>query len=164
MTNDYTVTTINGFNVEIYETFHGTELYISKDGVQLYGHKVSGDPMEKARELVSEFGGVKPITKEEKLEKGRLVLMSAHIQEVEVKYLSTLNGSRYYQVRTWAGRHQYNLRFFEFEGERKGICTCASQKTCRHLIKAAQLDSEMFDTDFHFEVISNYKAGQRRVA
>ena len=48
--------TINGFKITIFNSYNGTQLFINdKDGVQIYGHKVSGDPMERAKEIIRNY-------------------------------------------------------------------------------------------------------------
>ncbi len=47
-------TTINGFKVTIFYSYNGTQVFINdKAGVQIYGHKVSGNPIDRAREVIS---------------------------------------------------------------------------------------------------------------
>ena len=46
-------TTIKGYKVTIFNSYNGTQLFITdSEGVQIYGHKVSGDPMERAMEII----------------------------------------------------------------------------------------------------------------
>ncbi len=48
-------TTINGFKVTIFKGYDGTQLFITdKNGVQIYAHRVSGNPIERAREVISQ--------------------------------------------------------------------------------------------------------------
>ena len=45
--------TINGYKVTIFWHYNGTQLFISDTaGVQIYAHKVSGSPIEKAVEII----------------------------------------------------------------------------------------------------------------
>jgi len=47
-------TTINGYKVMVFKTYNGTELYINNpQGDQIYAHKVSGNPIERAKEVIS---------------------------------------------------------------------------------------------------------------
>lgn len=47
-------TKIKGYTVEIFKSYNGTKLFISKGGVQIYAHKVSGDALQRAVEIISE--------------------------------------------------------------------------------------------------------------
>lgn len=48
-------TTINGYKVTIFTGYNGTQLFITdSQGVQIYAHKVSGDPMQRAKEVISQ--------------------------------------------------------------------------------------------------------------
>ena len=48
-------TTINGFRVMIFTGYDGTQLFINNpEGDNIYAHKVSGDPMERAREVIAQ--------------------------------------------------------------------------------------------------------------
>ncbi len=50
------ITTINGYKVTIFTTYNGTQLFINDSkGVQIYAHKVSGNPIERAKELISQM-------------------------------------------------------------------------------------------------------------
>lgn len=45
---------INNYGIQIFETYNGTELYISNpEGEMIYKHKVSGDAMEIAKQIIS---------------------------------------------------------------------------------------------------------------
>jgi hypothetical protein len=47
-------TKINGYNVTIINHRDGTQLFITdKDGYQVYAHKVSGNPIERAKEVIA---------------------------------------------------------------------------------------------------------------
>lgn len=49
-------TKINGYKITIFTGYNGTQLFISdKQGVQIYAHKVSGNPIERAKEVISRF-------------------------------------------------------------------------------------------------------------
>jgi len=46
---------INGHKVSIFPGYDGTSLYVTDpNGIQLFAHKVSGDPMEKALSVIAE--------------------------------------------------------------------------------------------------------------
>lgn len=48
-------TTIKGYTVTIFKSYNGTQLFIQdKDGNQIYAHKVSGDALERAVEVISQ--------------------------------------------------------------------------------------------------------------
>jgi hypothetical protein len=47
-------TTINGYKVTIFTGYNGTQLFITDSkGVQIYAHRVPGNPMERAMEVIS---------------------------------------------------------------------------------------------------------------
>ena len=48
-------TTINGYKVTIFRGYNGTQLFITDaEGDSIYAHKVSGDPMERAMEVIAQ--------------------------------------------------------------------------------------------------------------
>lgn len=48
-------TTIKGYKVTIFKGYNGTQLFINDAaGNQIYAHKVSGDPLERAIEVISQ--------------------------------------------------------------------------------------------------------------
>jgi len=48
-------TFINGYKVTIFKHYNGTQLFINDPrGVQIYAHKVSGNPIERACEVISQ--------------------------------------------------------------------------------------------------------------
>jgi hypothetical protein len=54
----YTQTQINGFKVSTITGYDGTQLFITdSDGIQIYAHRVSGDPIARAKEVISEITG-----------------------------------------------------------------------------------------------------------
>ncbi len=45
---------ISGYQVTIFTGYDGTQLFITNaDGIQIYAHRVSGNPIEKAREIIA---------------------------------------------------------------------------------------------------------------
>ncbi|MDQ3321900.1 MAG: hypothetical protein M3525_05630 [Acidobacteriota bacterium] len=47
-------TTIKGYTVTIFYSYNGKQLFINdKNGVQIYGHKVSGNAIDRAREVIN---------------------------------------------------------------------------------------------------------------
>lgn len=47
-------TTINGYKVTIFNGYDGTQLFINDPkGNQIYAHKVSGNPIERAKEVIN---------------------------------------------------------------------------------------------------------------
>lgn len=47
-------TYINGYKLTIFYSYNGTQLFItSGEGVQIYAHKVSGDPIARAEEVIA---------------------------------------------------------------------------------------------------------------
>lgn len=161
-TANYLITNINGYEVQIYNTYDGDVVYIVKDGIKIDDFRtIKGEGLLRATEKVAELSPVAEIasrlSKAAKLAKGRAVLMSDHIKEVEVRYLSTITGIRYYEAKTWAGRHVYQVKLWS-GGE---SCNCASQSVCRHIIKARELDAEIHDTSLQYDLFSDYKAHRR---
>jgi hypothetical protein len=48
-------TTIKGYKVQIFKGYNGTQLFIiDAKGNQIYAHRVSGNPIERAREVISQ--------------------------------------------------------------------------------------------------------------
>ena len=48
-------TTINGYKVTIFNTYDGTQLFIiDAKGNQIYAHRVSGNPIQRAKEVISQ--------------------------------------------------------------------------------------------------------------
>jgi len=48
-------TTINGYKVTVFKGYYGTQVFINcPKGVQIYAHKVSGCPIERAREIINQ--------------------------------------------------------------------------------------------------------------
>ena len=48
-------TTINGYKITIFTGFNGTQLFINDArGVQIYAHKVSDDPIQRAKEVITQ--------------------------------------------------------------------------------------------------------------
>lgn len=44
-----------GFKVTIFFSYNGTQLFINdKQGVQIYAHKVSGNPVARAEEIINQ--------------------------------------------------------------------------------------------------------------
>jgi hypothetical protein len=47
-------TNINGYKVTIFKGYNGTQLFISDSkGNQIYAHRVSGNPIDRAREVIN---------------------------------------------------------------------------------------------------------------
>lgn len=47
-------TIINGYQITVFTGYHGTQLFITHpEGYTIYAHKVSGDPMERARQVIA---------------------------------------------------------------------------------------------------------------
>jgi hypothetical protein len=47
-------TTIKGYKVTIFNSYNGTQLFITdSEGTQIYAHKVSGNPLERAKEVIN---------------------------------------------------------------------------------------------------------------
>ena len=170
-TSTYETATINGHQIEVHYTFHGVELYVSKDGVQLYGHKVSGNPMEKAAEIVARLSGaeVKPVA--EKLEKANQALAQAlksdHVKSVMVGFEYEADGVRYYTAITRHAQalHKYTVRVWdEFEGgelQHIGKCNCyAGSKglICRHVTRVAEVDALRMQREVYPVQLAQYKA------
>ena len=97
--------------------------------------------------------------------KARRVMESAHVKAVEVKPFGMVEGLRTYIASTHNGLHQYVVKFWEDSESRIGKCNCPSGNlyVCRHLIKAAELDSELNGMGIIFDGFCNYKAGQKAV-
>ena len=50
------ITNISGYKVTIFPSYNGVQLFITdKSGVQIYAHKVSGCPVERAKEIIAKL-------------------------------------------------------------------------------------------------------------
>ncbi len=48
-------TIISGYKVQIFKGYYGAQLFITNSkGIQIYAHRVSGDPMERAELIISQ--------------------------------------------------------------------------------------------------------------
>ena len=48
--------TIQGYKVTIFNGYNGTQIFISDaGGVQVYAHRVSGNPIKRAREVIAQM-------------------------------------------------------------------------------------------------------------
>lgn len=49
------ITNINGYKVTIFKHYNGTQLFITdSQGVLIYAHKVSGNPVERAKQVIAQ--------------------------------------------------------------------------------------------------------------
>ena len=100
----------------------------------------------------------------EQLKKVIEILQSRHVSSVEVGFEYESDGTRYYTAISHKGaqQHRYRVRLWEdSDSDRYGKCNCrASGKNllCRHLVKAVELDSEMFNIPIYAETVIGYKA------
>jgi hypothetical protein len=109
-------------------------------------------------------------TQIEKLKKVIEVLESNHVATVEASFEYEADNIRYYNVFTRKGFevHRYRVRLQDWfnsdtnEMERRAKCSCkagANDILCRHIIRAAQVDTETFGTHQLFvETIAGYRA------
>lgn len=52
--NKMQIIKIDGYTVQIFKSYNGTQVFISDSkGVQIYAHKVSGEPMLRAMEVIN---------------------------------------------------------------------------------------------------------------
>jgi hypothetical protein len=103
-------------------------------------------------------------TSPEQLKKLNEVLNSRHVSSVECRFEYEADGARYYTAISRKGfeRHRYLVKLGEdSDGNRFGGCNCAAgskDQTCRHILKAAELDTQLFGIPLHTETVEQYKA------
>lgn len=93
------------------------------------------------------------------------VLTSKKVQSVDVSFDGEFDGIRHYTaitVNEIGERHEYTVRFQEdSDGVRFGKCNCAAGANdvlCRHIIKAALLDSRQTNQELYLPTVAKYKA------
>lgn len=102
-----------------------------------------------------------------KAELAKTILMSAHVNSVEASFEYEADGTRYYTAITSRGaeHHKYAVRLWnDADGARFGHCVCSAGskgQTCRHILKAAELDSEMFNIPMFTDTVVKYRAWKR---
>lgn len=58
MKNTYQQTKIGGFKVEVFTGYDGVQLFITDaTGIEIYAHRVSSDPIERAQEVIARETG-----------------------------------------------------------------------------------------------------------
>ena len=116
----------------------------------------------------------------ENLKKAVAVLESSHVQGVQIGFEYASGDDRYYTAVTTkvnasgddlgVEQHRYRITvrngFSDVSGEpvRKFECSCPAGErnmTCRHILKAMQIEAEEFNAMFPLELASGYKAYQR---
>lgn len=104
------------------------------------------------------------MTHQQKITQLKKVIASPHVSSVEVGFEHEADGIRWYSAvsRKNGEAHRYTVRFWEdSDGLRRGHCNCAGgakDLTCRHLLKAAALDTEKFGQPLYEETVLNYRA------
>jgi hypothetical protein len=107
----------------------------------------------------------------ENLKKAIEVLESPHIREVKVTYRGMFDDVRYYDAETHNGQHKYQVKVQDWfcdesnEMQRWARCNCsagAKDMACRHVLKVAEVDSEMLKKDLFLETFASYKAHAAR--
>lgn len=93
------------------------------------------------------------------------VLSSSHVSSVKVAFEYEANGVRYYtaiSTRNKVEQHRYTVKFAEdADGDRYGHCNCAASAKdmlCRHILKAAALDTELYGKPIYAETVVRYRA------
>jgi hypothetical protein len=176
MSATYSETTINGYKVSIFKGYDGTQLFITDStGIQIYAHRVSGDPMTRAKEVIREKTGEAIETAADRLEKAKAKTMeifnSRHIKRVEVSLEESFDGVRVYSAITRESNvpHCYIVRvkdsFENGETITTGHCNCfagAKGYNCRHLEAVAALDAKQLEREVYPFELAEYKAHKYR--
>lgn len=121
-------TTIRNHKVSIFRTYDGTELYIQNPaGETIYAHKVSGDAIERAEEIIPGD--------------------AASAAAVNVGYEYSVAGVRYYTAITRDSGipHCYTVRIWNAGvGGRRAKCNCFAgirSRKCRHVAAVERFDA-----------------------
>ena len=99
------------------------------------------------------------------------ILEHPHIKDVQIRFAGGAGETRFYEVVSETldaprAAHKYQVKLFNAvnlrtgEMMRFGSCQCAAgakSQLCRHLIRAAQFDCEMFGDELFTETIIGYK-------
>ena len=140
--NTYGHTNISGYAVSTFTTENGTQLFIrDAEGIQVYAHRVSGNAMERAREVISELTGetVAPTydraamkkaqsqaiaaavmtSRDEKTGARAFKALEKAITEIEANDTIDFDG----KVLTFVSRHSGNRRFVTRDGCTT-LCDC----------------------------------------
>lgn len=163
-----TETNIGGYSVTVFTGYYGTQLFITdKAGIEIYAHKVSGDPMERAMTIIARAEN-KTVEQFQKLLNAKDALESAHIQSVEVDYEYEFDGVRVYSVVTYDTRipHHYTVKVWEEDNATVAKCNCVAHAECRHIGKVALEDASRSGRRVNVESFTKYKAHKqaRRLA
>lgn len=166
-------TQISGYQVTTFYTQNGTQLFITdSEGVQIYAHRVSGDPIARAKEAIAAETG-QPIepTARERFEKAKAKTMeifnSRHIKAVEVSLEEMFDNVRVYSVITRETNipHRYVVRvedsFDAGETITTARCNCfagAKGYKCRHLEAVADANARQLEREVYPFEIADYPA------
>ncbi len=183
MSTSYSQTTICGCKVSIFKGYDGTQLFITgSDGIQIYAHRVSGDPVAKAKEVIAaETGQAIEPTVQERFEAAKAKTMeifnSRHVKAVEVSLEETFDSVRIYSAITRETNipHCYTVRvedsFENGETVTTAGCNCfagAKGYNCRHLQAVADADARQIEREVYPFEIADYRAhkyaGRRKAA
>lgn len=98
----------------------------------------------------------------ETLKKAVEVMTSNHVAKVEIGFEYEADGVRYYTAVSRKGfeLHRYTVHLWEIDGERYAKCNCragSQEMTCRHIIRAAEADSDANGIPMHLETVAAYK-------
>ena len=138
-------TIINGFRVMILKGFDGTQLFINDGrGNQIYAHRVSGDPMERAREVISRFAPA--AVEERQAEKGEMICLGEQKAEF-VKALARAANFEFEVFPDWdrdsfvvvnkTSKTEYRVRLVTVKGKSFASCGCKDYfhrtRVCKHI-------------------------------
>ena len=138
-------TTINGFRVMIFTGYDGTQLFINNpEGDNIYAHKVSGDPMERAREVIAQNMPAAPTAA--KVSANKMICLSNRRQEF-TEALNRGKDNRFDVFADWdkdafvvvnlGNRAEYRVKLETQNGALHASCECPDfgfkKRICKHI-------------------------------
>jgi peroxiredoxin family protein len=172
----HTTQMIQGYKVTVFYTMDGMQLFVTDaEGYQVYAHRMTGDPIARAREIIAaELGeSVKP-TAAERFEAAKAktleIFNSRHVKAVEVSLEESFGNVRIYSAitRETGVPHRYTVRvedsFENGETITEARCNClgfAAKARCRHTAMVAQTDGRQAKREVYPFAFINYSAHKR---
>lgn len=139
-------TTINGYRVMIFTGYDGTQLFINNPaGDNIYAHKVSGDPVQRAREVIAlEDAPAEPTAAPQN--SNRMICLSNRRQEF-TEALNRGKDNRFDVFADWDrdafvvvnldNRAEYRVKLETQDGSLHASCECPDfgfkKRVCKHI-------------------------------
>lgn len=141
----------------------------TNDNPALYNYECqdeNGDTFYFSQVNIDYYGPSIQILYSDKLAKAKAALNSNHVNSVIVALEEETETTRYYVAISRANgiQHKYQVKFWSDSESRFGHCNCAAGSKdvpCRHLLKAAELDSAKYGIDLFIPTVAGYKAHLR---